>query len=114
MSQKAVLVRINGNLVHEVFSHVLDYEDMVQICIDEGCETDNCASDYFLVEYEWIDIGEGESGTDEYLDDETLLFIYDADGWEDIIYKQTGQYVDVVQSGSVEVLCKDIAREMEE
>lgn len=62
MSQKAVLVSINGNLVQEVFHAVPDYEDACQICLDNGWDgTEESSYDYYNVEYEWIDIGEGES-----------------------------------------------------
>ena len=63
MSQKAVLVRVNGNLVQEVFNYVPDYEEAVQICKDEGYEVDNnYFSNYYSVEYEWIDIGKVNPG----------------------------------------------------
>ena len=34
MSQKAVFVRVDGNLIQEVFTHVPDYDEMVDICKD--------------------------------------------------------------------------------
>lgn len=74
MSQKAVLVRVEGNLIPEVFNYVPNYDDAVYICKDYGYEYKDYYSDYYMLEYEWIDIGEGESGTDEFIDDETLLF----------------------------------------
>lgn len=110
MSQKAVLVRVNGNLIQEVFNWVPDYEEMCQICIDNGYDgaEETSYTDCYNVEYEWIDIGEGESGTDSFIDDETLLFIYDAYGYEDVIKKSFGLDVEVVESGSVDVLFEDL------
>lgn len=110
MSQKAVLVRVNGNLIQEVFNWVPDYEEMCQICIDNGYDgaEETSYTDYYNVEYEWIDIGEGESDIDSFIDDETLLFIYDAYGYEDVIKKSFGLDVEVVESGSVDVLFEDL------
>lgn len=109
MSQKAVLVRVDGNLVQEVFSSVPDYEEAVQICKDEGYEADdNYFSNYYSVEYKWIDIGEGESGVDHFIDDETLLYIYDSDDYAKHIYETFGLDVESVQTGSYEVLIEDL------
>lgn len=112
MSQKAVLVRVNENLVQEVFNSVPDYEEAVQICKDEGYEAeDDYFSNYCYVEYEWLDIGEGESGVDEFINDETLLAIYDSDDYERHIYETFGLNVEVIESGSYEVLIEDLEEE---
>lgn len=109
MSQKAVLVRVNGNLVQEVFSSVPDYDEAVQICIDEGYGEDFITIyDNLLVEYEWIDIGEGESGIDHFIDNETLLFIYDPYDYEKHIYEMFGLNVETVQTGRYEVYIEDL------
>lgn len=112
MSQKAVLVRVNGNLVQEVFNSVPDYEEAVQICKDEGYEADdNYFSNYYSVEYEWLDIGEGESGVNEFIDEETLLAIYDSYDYERYIYETFGLNVEVIESGSYEVDIDDLKEE---
>lgn len=108
MSQRAIFVRVDGNLVKEVFNHVPDYDDMVRICKDEGYDEYEGYRDYALVEYEWIEIGEGESGMDNFIDDEILLAIYDSYGWEEHIKSLFGLEVDTVESGSEEVLLEDI------
>lgn len=109
MSQKAVLVSINGNLVQEVFHTVPDYEDACQICLDNGWDgTEESVYDYYNVEYEWLDIGDGESGTDEFIDDETLLHIYGHYNYEDIIKESYGLDVDTVETGSIEVFLDDL------
>lgn len=108
MSQSAVLVRVEGNLIPEVFSSVPDYEEAIQICKDNGYEYQDYYSDYYLLEYEWIDIGEGESGVDEFIDDETLLFLYDSYGYENTIYEHFGLNVETVESGSIEVMLEDL------
>lgn len=108
MSQSAVLVRVEGNLIPEVFSSVSDYEEAIQICKDNGYEYQDYYSNYYLLEYEWIDIGEGESGVDEFIDDETLLALYDSYGYEDVIYDEFGLNVEIVESGSIEVMLEDL------
>ena len=108
MSQKAVLVRVEGNLIPEVFYSVPDYEEAVQICKDNGYEYQDYYSDYYLLEYEWIEIGNGESATDEFIDDETLLHSYDSSEFEEIIYKQFGLDVESIEVGTIEVMLEDL------
>ena len=110
MSQKAVLVRVNGNLIPEVFHSVPDYDEMCQICLDNGYDgaEETSYTDYYNVEYEWIDIGDGESGVDSFIDDETLLFIYDAYGYEEVIKESFGLDVEVVESGNEVVMFEDL------
>lgn len=100
MSQKAVMIRVNGNLHEEVFTNVPDYDEAIQICKDFGYdESDgNFAGDCILVEYEWIEIGDGESGTDTFFDDETLRSLYESNKFED-----NGYFVDTIETGSYEV-----------
>lgn len=95
-------------MIPEVFSSVPDYEEAIQICKDNGYEYQDYYSDYYLLEYEWIDIGEGESGVDEFIDDETLLFLYDSYGYENTIYEHFGLNVETVESGSIEVMLEDL------
>jgi len=111
MSQKAVLVRIDGCLIQEVFNSVPDYNELVQICKDNGFNGDETPYDYYLAEYEWIDIGEGESGLDQFIDDETLLAIYDSYDYARHIYETLGYDVEVIESGSEEVMLCDILYE---
>lgn len=108
MSQSAVLVRVEGNLIPEVFSSVPDYEEAIRICKDNGYEYQDYYSNYYLLEYEWIDIGEGESGVDEFIDDEILLFLYNSYGYENVIYDEFGLNVEIVESGSIEVMLEDL------
>ena len=108
MSQKAVLVRVEGNLISEVFNSIPDYDDAVQICKDNGYEYQDYYPDYYLLEYEWIEIGNGESATDEFIDDETLLHLYDSYEFEEIIYKQLGLDVESIEVGTIEVMLEDL------
>lgn len=109
MSQRAIMVRVNGNLFPEVFPSIPDYDDTIQICKDFGYEVSdaNYDGDYICVEYEWIEIGDGESGTDEFFDDETLMHIYDAYGWDEVFETQ-GYSVETVRSGRYDVEFEDL------
>ena len=111
MSQKAILVRVEGNLIPEVFNSVPDYDEAVQICKDNGYEYKDFYSDYYCLEYEWIDIGESESGTDEFIDEETLLFLYDSYDYEEEIYKQFGLNAESIETGTIEVMLNDLKEE---
>lgn len=109
MSQTAVMVRVNGNLFSEVFSSVPTFEDAIQICKDFGYESTDADydGDYINVEYEWIEIGEGESGTDSFYDDETLCHIYDQYCWDEV-FEEQGYSTEIVTSGSYEVEFSDL------
>lgn len=109
MSQKAVFVRINGSLHAEVFPSVPDHDEMVQICKDFGYEFSDGKydGDYINVEYEWVDIGDGESGTDTFLDDEALCALYDGHECEKN-FESMGYNAEVVESGSDEVLYSEL------
>jgi len=104
MSQRSVFVRVAGNLYREVLNSVPDYEDAVRICRDLGYEKEEepWEGAYLLVEYEWLEIGAGESGEDTFYDDELLLDLYDTYGYEEI-FREQGQEVEVIESGSLEV-----------
>lgn len=111
MSQTAVMIRVNGNLFSEVYSKVPSYEDAIQICKDFGYDsTDREYGDYILVEYEWIEIGDGESNTDYFFDDETLCHIYDAYGWENE-FESHGYMVEPVETGSYEIEFNELVDE---
>ena len=112
MSQKAVMIRVNGNLYQEVWTTVPDYEDAIQICKDIGYEENEGLfnGDYILVEYEWLDIGEGESGIDTFFDDETLCFIYDSYDYEKI-FEEHGYNIEIINSGYYEVLYEELCED---
>ena len=108
MSQKAVLVRVEGNLIPEVFYSVPDYDEAVQICKDNGYEYEDYYSDYYCLEYEWIDIGDGESGVDEFINDEVLLHLYCSPEFEEIVYEQFGLNIESIETGTIEVMLEDL------
>ena len=109
MSQKAVFVRLNGNLHNEVFPSVPDHDEMIQICKDFGYESTDGEydEDYINVEYEWVDIGDGESGTDTFFDDESLCALYDSYEWEEN-FKNMGYNTESIETGSDEVLYSEL------
>lgn len=109
MSQRAVFVRVNGGLHEEVLTHVPDHDDMIQICKDYGYESSDGKydGDYINVEYEWVDIGEGESGVDEFFDDEALCALYDAYDWEKN-FKSQGFETETIQTGNDEILFSEL------
>lgn len=109
MSQTAVMIRVNGNLHKEIYPSVPDYNEAIQICKDFGYESSDGKfdGDYILVEYEWLDIGDGESGVDTFYDDEMLFDLYDAYGYEDII-EHDGHNVEVIESGSYEICYSEL------
>lgn len=104
MSQIAVMVRVNAILFPKVLKSVPSYDDAIQICKDFGYESSdaNYDGDYILVEYEWIEIGNEESDTDEFFDDETLQHIYDSYEWDEVIEAQ-GYNVKIVRSGRYDI-----------
>lgn len=114
MSQKAILFKIDGNLIPEVFSHIPDYDEAVQICKDNGYgykDFYSNYSDYYILEYELIDIGECEFEVDEFIDDEALLYLYDSYNYEEEIYKQFGLNVKTVETGTIEIMLEDLKEE---
>lgn len=109
MSQRAILVSVEGNLISEVFHSIPDYDEAVQICIDNGWDgTEDTIYESYTVEYEWLEIGEGESATDEFIDDETLLHIWGHNDRYEIIKKSYGLDVEVIQCNRIEVDFDDL------
>lgn len=109
MSQKAVFVRLNGGTYPEVFSSIPDEEEVIHLCKEYGYEQNDemYAGDYIIAEYEWIDIGSGESDTDTFYDDETLLYMYDSDMFEELLEKD-GHSIECVESGEYEILYSEL------
>lgn len=104
MSQTAVMIRIDEMLHTEVYSYKPDYDDAIQICKDFGYEASDgdYDGDYIDFEYEWLEIGEGESGTDNFFDDETLCSLYDSCDYEKK-FEELGYDVETIETGSYEI-----------
>lgn len=112
MSQRAIFVMVNGVVTNEILHHVPDREEMIQICKDMGYEAcDNSIMDYMLVEYEWIEIGEGESDTDEIVSEETLLDIYHSGEIAETVSRMYNVEVETVEYGDEEILLEELEEE---
>lgn len=118
MSQKVIFVTVDGWVVPEVFHTIPDYEEACQICLDNGWDGRfNDGFDFYNVNYEWYDIGEGESGTDEFIDDETLLQMYDDEDkdFKELVKERFGLEVNCIDTGDLVVRYEDLREDdMEE
>lgn len=100
MSQRAVFIKVGGNVHEEVWTHIPDHEDFIQICKDFGLTESNRDKwgNSVTVDYEWIEIGSGEGGADTFVSDEVLLHLYGHPDFSTIL-QNMGYEVEYVQSG---------------
>lgn len=105
MSQTAVMIMVNGSVHSEVYEHVPDYDEAIQICKDFGYESEDgdYPGDHIRVEYEWLEIGEGESGTDAFFSDDELVFLYNSGHYEENFKTHGGYDVECVESGNYNI-----------
>ena len=103
MSQKAVFVKIDNNIVPEIFSCVPDYDDAIQICRDYADKFKLYEGGVYELEYEWYDIGEGESGMDTFVEEERLLELYTHPFLEFGKLTLLGHEIDRIDSGSFSI-----------
>lgn len=104
MSQKAVMVRIQGTLYPKVLSYVPDYNDAIRICMLYNPNL--ISSSRLEFDYEWIEIGSGKSGADTFYDEEVLLLLYGS-SYEDYrsVLQCAGDTVRTVEQGSYFLSC---------
>lgn len=111
MAQTAVIIIIDNEPYEEVWTSIPDREEMISIVkdiydienIEEGTE--------FEVEYEWYEIGEGESGTDYFFIDEDIIRMYNSDiPFEDELAKR-GYNTEMIQCGSETFIREDFDEE---
>lgn len=95
MGQRVVFINVDGEQYDEILSSVPDEEDCLSICLDVGME-----SGEHEIEYEWYEIGDGESDTDEIFTEEELLRMKREDRFEEYMEKQ-GYETELVQSGTI-------------
>lgn len=95
MSQRAVFIEVDGEQYDEILSSVPDEEDCLSICLDM-----DMTSGEHEIEYEWYEIGEGESDTDEFFVEEELLEMKRKGKFEDCMGKR-GYETELVQSGTI-------------
>lgn len=70
-------------------------EDCLSICLDMEME-----SGEHEIKYEWYEIGDGESDTDEFFIEEELLRMKRKDKFEEYMEKQ-GYEMELIQSGTI-------------
>lgn len=95
MSQRAVFVKVDNQQYEEIFHSVPDGEDCLSICLDMGME-----SGEHEIEYEWYEIGAGESDTDEFFIEEELLRMKRKDKFEEYM-KIQGYRIDLIEYGTI-------------
>ena len=95
MSQRAVFIEVDGEQYEEIFHSVPDEEDCLFICLDMEME-----SGEHEIKYEWYEIGDGESDTDEFFIEEELLRMKRKDKFEEYMEKQ-GYEMELIQSGII-------------
>ena len=95
MAQKAVFVEVDGILYPEVFTYMPDSEDisgMIEDMKEDGYSFDSEA----VANITWLDIGEGESDTDEFFPEKDLLKWFE-DGTLEKEAERAGHNVEVVE-----------------
>ena len=95
MSQRAVFIEVDGEQYEEIFYSVPDEEDCLSICLDMEME-----SGEHEIKYEWYEIGNGESDTDEFFIAKELLRMKKEDRFEEYM-KIQGYETELVQSGTI-------------
>ena len=114
MSQKACLISVDGELIRKVFDHVPEYDELIRILKDDGYTAEGYehgVSDYYLVYYDWIEIGSDDDNIDYYVDDKTLLDLYQTYAFEDVVTETLDVEVKTIDLGEYEVLYKDLMKE---
>lgn len=108
MSQKACLISVDGELIRKVFDHVPEYDELIRILKDDGYTAEGYehdVSDCYLVYYDYIEIGSDDDGIDHYIDDETLLDLYDPynKSFEDAVAEVLDVEVTTIDLGEYEI-----------
>lgn len=108
MSQKACLISVDGELIRKVFDHVPEYDELIRILKDDGYTAEGyeggTENDAYLVYYDCIKIG-SDDGIDHYIDDETLLDLYDPynKSFEDAVAEVLDVEVTTIDLGEYEI-----------
>lgn len=108
MSQRAVFVEVNGNLLPEVLHGMPDYDDCVSAARDMVEPDDLEPGDTCAVHAVWYEIGEGESDTDTFFPEETLLKWQEEGVLADEVEKKRGYSLEEVQNDTTYVHAHDI------
>lgn len=86
---------MNDGTFYRVLHQVKPHEECLSICSDMGIENGE-----HEIEYEWYEIGEGESDTDEFFDEKELLRMKREDRFEEYM-KIQGYEIDLIEYGTI-------------
>lgn len=120
MSQIACLIMVDQDLIPKVFHHAPEYvEDLIQILKDNGYTAKGyeggTENDAYLVYYDCIKIGADDDGIDHYIDDETLLDLYNPynKSFEDAVAEAIDVEVTTLDLGEYEIWFERLMEEDE-
>lgn len=117
MSQKACLISVDGELIRKVFDHVPEYDELIRILKDDGYTAEGyeggTENDAYLVYYDCIKIGSDDDGIDHYIDDETLLDLYNPynKSFEDAVAEALDVEVTTIDLGEYEIWFEQLMEE---
>lgn len=81
MSQTVYFIKVDGELYDGVLTYNPNHDDLIGICMDMGFDR-SYVFDLLDVEVERVDIGSGESGTDDFFSEGELVAIRKSLFWE--------------------------------
>lgn len=110
MSQTMRITEINGAFYPEIFTSFPDRDDAIALIEYAVKDAWLSPSDEYEVRTEWYEIGEGESNTDTFFTDETLIDWYNKGGVAEIIRqaKEKGYEVEHIMTETMFIDADDI------
>lgn len=110
MSQTMRITEINGAFYPEIFTSFPDRDEaisLIEYAVKDGWLS---ASEDYEVNTEWYEIGTGESNSDTFFTDETLIEWYNKGGVPEIIRhaEKQGYEVEHIQNDSITIEHCDI------
>ena len=110
MSQSMRITEINGAFYPEIFTSFPDRDDAIALIEYAVKDAWLSPSDEYEVVTEWYEIGEGESNSDTFFADETLIDWYNKGGVAEIICqaKARGYEVEHIQTDTISIDAEDI------
>lgn len=110
MSQTMRITEINGAFYPEIFTSFPDRDEAIALIEYAVKDAWLSPSDEYEVVTEWYEIGEGESNSDTFFTDETLIDWYNKGGVSEIIaqVKAKGYEVEHIQTDTICIDAEDI------
>lgn len=109
MSQRLVIVEVDDNVIPENFWCVPDHDEAVHIVMDfVGDDYED--GENFYVKYWWYEIGDGESGMDEFVSENELFEIWQYADFEKELGK-LGYSVELIEDGEYTVDSDELERD---